>query len=115
MTNIRLLALLLPLVISQIAACGTLAATGSSRDSNNYGFNDSASTPSDASISAAIRRQLINDPGINASQISVSTAQGIVTLDGRVASAAIRDRIIMLCNRTSGVKQVNSRLRIDQY
>lgn len=110
----RLLAiLLLPIWLGQITACGTLAATDAGRGSNEFGFNDPAPT-SDASISASIRRQLINDPMINASRITVTTRQGVVSLEGRVKDADLRDRIIALCRQTRGVMQVNARLELEQ-
>ncbi|MDR9436751.1 MAG: BON domain-containing protein [Thiohalophilus sp.] len=101
-------------LLSQIAACGTLAATGAGRDSGNYGFNDNRDGHSDTRISAVIRSRLINEPDINANQIYVSTKQGIVTLHGRVADKSTRQRIITLCNNTPGVKQVNARLTVSQ-
>lgn len=108
-----LVVLLLPIWLGQITACGTLAATNAGRDSNEFGFNDPAPT-SDASISASIRRQLINDPAINASQITVTTRQGVVNLEGRVKDAQLRERVIALCRQTPGVTRVNARLELDQ-
>lgn len=101
-------------LLSQLSACGTLAATGAGRDSGNYGFNDNGTHHSDAGISATIRSQLINDSKINASQIQVRTEQGVVTLQGRVADESVRQRIISLCNNTPGVKRVNARLTVNQ-
>ena len=72
--------LIVLLLIIQISACGTLAATGGHSGSSEYGFDNNGTTPSDASISAAIRRQLIQDPGINAGRIAITTAEGVVCL-----------------------------------
>jgi osmotically-inducible protein OsmY len=101
-------------LLGQITACGTLAATGAGQERGDYGFNDNSTGHSDANISAAIRSRLINDSNINASHIQVRTEQGVVTLYGRVADESLRQRIIALCNNTSGVKQVRSRLTVDQ-
>lgn len=109
-----ILSLLFLWLISQITACGTLAATGAARNSGDYGFNDNRASHSDASISAGIRSQLISDPGINASHIQVSTRQGVVTLQGRVSNESDRERILRLCNNTPGVKGVDARLTLDQ-
>ncbi|MDY6980216.1 MAG: BON domain-containing protein [Pseudomonadota bacterium] len=109
-----ILSLLFLWLISQLTACGTLAASGANRDSGEYGFNDTGTTHSDTSISAAIRSQLISDPGINASHIQVSTHQGVVTLQGRVSNESARERILRLCNNTPGVKGVDARLTLDQ-
>jgi hypothetical protein len=96
-------AVLLFLMILSMSACGTLAAGGAGRNNQQYGFDDASATPSDASISA-----------INANEITVSTDQGVVTLEGQVANTTIRDRILSICNGTTGVRQVVSRLKIDQ-
>lgn len=104
----------LMLLLLAISGCGTLAATGGHHGSNEYGFDNSSQAPSDASISATIRRQLINNADINASHISVATQHGVVTLHGMVRDGATRDRIIALCRQTAGVAQVNSRLTITQ-
>ncbi|MGD8575522.1 MAG: BON domain-containing protein [Thiohalophilus sp.] len=105
---------LLLLMMLSMSACGTLAAGGAGRNNQQYGFDDASATPSDASISANIRRQLISDTAINANEITVSTDQGVVTLEGQVANTAIRDRVLSICNRTTGVRQVVSRLQINQ-
>lgn len=105
---------LLFLMMLSMSACGTLAAGGAGSNNQQYGFDDASATQSDASISAAIRRQLISDAIINANQITVSTEQGVVTVDGQVANTAIRERILSICNRTAGVRQVVSRLQVNQ-
>ncbi|MFP3873542.1 MAG: BON domain-containing protein [Thiohalophilus sp.] len=107
-------ALLILLLTIQITACGTLAATGGHNGSSEYGFDDNGTTPSDASIGAAIRRQLIQDPDINAGRIAINTKEGVVTLDGQVSDETTRQRIISLCRQTPGVKQVNARLKLTQ-
>jgi len=108
-------ALLIALLLTiQISACGTLAATGGHNSSSEYGFDNNGTTPSDASIGAAIRRQLIQDPAINAGRIAINTTEGVVTLDGQVSDEATRQRIISLCRKTPGVKQVNVRLTLIQ-
>ncbi|MDZ7663273.1 BON domain-containing protein [Thiohalophilus sp.] len=111
----RLPALLIALLLAiQITACGTLAATGGHSGSSEYGFDSKGTTPSDASIGAAIRRQLIQDPDINAGRVAINTTEGMVTLDGEVSDEATRQRIISLCRKTPGVKQVNARLKLIQ-
>ncbi len=103
---------LLLFTLLHMAACGTLAATGGQRHTSEYGFNKTTDTPSDASISADIRNQLIKDTAIPANRISVQTEQGVVTLTGSVPSQAIKKRIIELSRKTKGVKRVESRLTI---
>lgn len=111
----RLPPLLIALLLTiQLAACGTLAATGRHHGSSEYGFNDNEATPSDTRISATIRRQLINDPDINASRITINTTEGVVTLNGEVDDETTRQKILRLCRKTPGVKQVNTRLRLIQ-
>jgi hyperosmotically inducible protein len=52
------------------------------------------------------------DDTIKGSQISVSTADGVVTLTGAVRSAAERTRAVQLARETAGVTSVKNELVI---
>ncbi len=104
--------LLLLFTLLPLTACGTLAATGGQRHTSEYGFNKTTDTPSDASISASIRNQLIKNAAIPANRVMVQTEQGVVTLTGRVPNQAIAKRIIELSRKTKGVKRVESHLTV---
>jgi len=71
-----------------------------------------SSTIEDASITAQVKTALLNDTEINATRIDVSTANGVVTMSGSVASAAEQERAIQLVRQVSGVRDVRANLAI---
>ena len=68
----------------------------------------------DGGISARVRTALLNDPQVAAGEINVSASNGVVTLSGRVRTAAERDRAVSLARQTSGVSDVRSDLAVTQ-
>lgn len=66
----------------------------------------------DASITAKIKAKLIADPEINPFHIDVDTVDGIVTLNGKVASADIKAEAEKLARHTDGVKSVNNVIQV---
>jgi hyperosmotically inducible periplasmic protein len=67
----------------------------------------------DGSITAAIKMKFANDELVSASHIDVDTTDGMVTLNGTVASQAEADRAVQLAQTVDGVKNVRSNLIID--
>ena len=86
-------ALILPLVL---AACGRTV----------------GDTLDDATITTRVKTALLNDPGIGALRIDVSTAAGVVTLSGGVKSKAEADRAVEVARKIQGVKDVRSSLQV---
>ena len=68
----------------------------------------------DASITTAVKTKLLADPKVGGLKIDVDTKDNIVTLTGTVKSAAERDEAIRLAKTTTGVKDVVSKLTIQQ-
>jgi hyperosmotically inducible protein len=68
----------------------------------------------DSGISTRVRTALLNDPQVAAGGISVSAANGVVTLSGSVRTPAERDRAVALARQTSGVSDVRSELAVTQ-
>lgn len=68
----------------------------------------------DQQITQRINDLLMNDSALSmsAKNIDVSTDNGVVTLQGRVASAREKDRVIRMTRATRGVKQVKDHLLI---
>jgi hyperosmotically inducible periplasmic protein len=66
----------------------------------------------DASISARVKARLLNDPQVRATDINVSTAQGVVTISGRVGSKADEARAVDIARQVSGVRDVKSALQV---
>ena len=70
-------------------------------------------TIDDATITAAVKTALINDPQVGAMKIDVDTANGVVTLSGIVASQADAEHAMALARRAPGVKDVKAELRVN--
>jgi hypothetical protein len=67
---------------------------------------------SDGAITAKIKSKLALDDTIKASDINVSTSDGVVTLSGKVGSTAEHDRAMQLARETEGVKSVTDQLQV---
>ena len=81
-----------------------------------YQEGSTARTPGevidDVTIQGAVKTALLREPDIEGLAIDTEVRQGVVTLYGRVASEALRQRVIAVVNATSGVKGVDDRLVI---
>jgi len=71
-----------------------------------------AAATDDASITARVRARLLNDTEVRATNIDVSTVNGVVTMTGSVSSKADEARAVALAHEVSGVKNVVSKLEI---
>jgi osmotically-inducible protein OsmY len=71
-----------------------------------------AATNEDATITARVKTVLLNDQQVGATNIAVSTANGVVTMSGSVKSDADATRAIELARQTPGVKDVVSTLKV---
>ena len=73
-----------------------------------------ATAAADGRITDAIYAGLLNDDKLRplAQEVDVRTAQGRVTLDGRVASPAERARIEIKARSTPGVASVRDRITV---
>ena len=91
-----------PWVIALIVIASTFAACGKTVDQ----------TIDDATIAAAVRTALLNDPQLGAAKIDVDTASGVVTLSGVVKSPAEAEHAMALARRAPGVKDVKSTLQV---
>jgi hyperosmotically inducible periplasmic protein len=68
----------------------------------------------DLTITARVKTALLNDPDITAPRIDVETANGVVTLSGRVASKQEEQKAIQVARSIGGVVDVRSTLQIQQ-
>ena len=66
----------------------------------------------DGSITAKIKAKMTLDDTVQARDIHVDYANGVVTLTGSVTTAAERKRAVDLARETKGVKSVNDRLQL---
>lgn len=69
-------------------------------------------TIDDATITTRVKTALLDDPLVGGLRIDVDTFKGVVTLSGRVKSAAESQKAIAIARRTSGVTDVKSSLQV---
>ena len=67
-------------------------------------------TATDASITAAVKMKMADDPTVSASEINVDTTDGKVTLNGTVQNSAEEGKAVDLAKSVDGVKSVKSNL-----
>ena len=89
----------LVLVVSLFSACSTKSIRPATNDSG---------------ISTRVRTALLNDPQVSATNITVTSSNGVVTLSGRVRTPAEADRAVAVARQTSGVADVRSELAVAQ-
>ena len=66
----------------------------------------------DATVTAKVKAKLIADPEVAAINIDVDTVDGVVTLNGKVASADQKAEAEKLASHTEGVKQINNLIQV---
>jgi hyperosmotically inducible protein len=66
----------------------------------------------DAAITAKVKTALLAEKGVSGTDINVDTAQGTVTLSGRVADASQIDRAAQVAKEVEGVKTVLNKLTV---
>jgi len=69
-------------------------------------------SPTDESISEAIKAKYYSDPQLMNDRVEISTAKGEVTLKGEVSSDAARLQAIKLADETTGVRKVNDMMQV---
>jgi hypothetical protein len=85
------------------------AAFGCSRSANVAN-----NTPSDAQIAGDVQTKISSDPALAGRQISINANKGVVTLSGSVSSDAEVTAALNDAQQANGVKQVVSRLELQQ-
>jgi hyperosmotically inducible protein len=73
---------------------------------------ETSETVTDGSITAAVKMKMADDELVKARNIDVDTNEGVVTLNGAVASKAEEQKAIDLARSVDGVKNVISNLQI---
>lgn len=76
------------------------------------GTNEVQRVATNAAVTARIKSKMALDEIVEAADIDVDTANGVVTLTGSVASAAERERALQLARETQGVTSVVDRLDV---
>jgi osmotically-inducible protein OsmY len=71
-----------------------------------------AQTVDDGGITVRVRTALLNAPDVSATEMTVSTSGGVVTLSGKARSAEERDRAIAIARKVNGVTDVRSNVEV---
>jgi hypothetical protein len=66
----------------------------------------------DATLTTRVKTAILNDPAVGKLPIDVDTVNGVVTLSGRVATDAQRDRAVALARAVAGVIDVKHTLQV---
>jgi osmotically-inducible protein OsmY len=85
------------------------------RDDNNLTPTDQLENEADREVTAAVRRAIVDDStlSVNAHNIKIITANGVVTLRGPVKSQAEKDAIEAKAKAVAGVTSVDNQLEIE--
>ena len=86
----------------------------SDRSSQRTAFTALASAQETDDVAAKVKARLQADPdlGSHSSEVTVTGAAGIVTLEGTVPTVQIRARIAELVMKTEGVTKVNNKMKL---
>jgi osmotically-inducible protein OsmY len=90
----------------------TREAAGSLREAGRDAANRAGAVIGDAAITSAVKAKFLADTAVQGLNIDVDTKDGIVTLNGNVASRAEADRAGNLARNTEGVKNVVNNTRV---
>jgi hyperosmotically inducible periplasmic protein len=74
------------------------------------GVNEAQHAAANGAVTAKIKSKMALDDGVDAARIDVDTNGSVVTLSGRVANEAERQRAVRLARETEGVTSVVDRL-----
>jgi len=67
---------------------------------------------SDAGLTAAVKTKLLADPDVAGLKLDIDTVNGVVTLAGKVATAAEKAEALRIARETSGVKSVTDKITV---
>lgn len=83
-------------------------------EASRQALNGVTTAIDDSAISLKVKTALAADPALSAARIEVSTANGIVRLQGPAPDAAARERATVLAGAPQGVRGVDNRLALPQ-
>lgn len=72
----------------------------------------SCAQTSDVGVTGLVKTKLAADGKVSASEITVETTNGVVTLTGNVDSQEAKDQAILLAKATSGVREVKDMISV---
>ena len=90
----------------------TSSSTDKSSSAGASQSTGSAAATDDTTITSNVKAALVAEPGLQSSQIDVTTKDATVTLSGTVDSAAMRDKAKQVALSTQGVKDVVDKMNL---
>jgi len=109
--NMRILVILLSLLM--LTACSSMAASGSTGSSAESQADRPAHVQqSDNAITRSIERGFSTNSMLRATNLTVRTHSGVVTLTGTVRKQVSRDKAVEISKNTDGVVAVNNLIKI---
>jgi osmotically-inducible protein OsmY len=91
-----------------VVAGGSLAMPEGTRDA----AADAGEATSDAGITSAVKTKMLADTRVKGLDIDVDTEDGVVTLTGKVETAAQKSAALAIAKGTDNVKSVNDKLTV---
>ena len=91
---------------------GAGSTVNSAAEKAGQAASDIKSAVAEGTLTTKIKAKMALDDLVKAGDISVETTGSVVTLTGRVRSAAERDRAVRLAQETDGVTKVVDKLQI---
>jgi hyperosmotically inducible protein len=80
---------------------------------SSFAFGESAGQyVDDATITTKVKAALLSDQQLKATQVSVTTSQGVVQLSGTVSSKDQESQAIRDANKIKGVQSVQDQLQV---
>ena len=99
------------LTLTLLAGCSTGMLTGGDYYKEQPRTEGVAAT--DATVSDAVRRRLVDDAALSQYRIGVTTYKGRVTLTGSVATFRERNRAGEIAKEVSGARTINNEIVVD--
>lgn len=92
---------------ASLAGGSVMAADAAAPQAHSDGV---AATVTDAGITTTVKAKLMTTDGMNKSDVSVTTTNGVVTLNGQASSASARSTAEAVAKQVEGVKSVDNNL-----
>ncbi len=111
MKNLKFLSVAIPAIV--LATTLGCAATSTRNDSGTVTKHESTGQyVDDAVITAKVKAQILEEPGLKSAEINVETFKGVVQLSGFVSSAASMDKAVAVARGVKGVTAVKNDMRL---
>lgn len=99
-------------IVSMLLVAGLAVGTIACKSSGGMRSSTQTAGLDDATIATRVKTALLNEPDLKAQAIQVAADQGVVTLDGTVASEAEANRALAVARSIGGVRDVRSSLKV---